>query len=449
MRRATLYAALSLLAGGLLLGGIGGVAGNGGPVERPDPAIWGRPAAIPFPAANPYSPEKAALGERLFFDPRLSGGNQHSCASCHRPDLAWSDGLHAALGEPGIPLTRRTPGIQDMAWGHLFFWDGRADSLDIQALGPISAPLEMNQDLAALPAELALDPDYPDQFRAAFPGAGESAEPITVERIAQALATFQRTIRSAESPFDRWVAGDEDALSPAAKRGFALFKGKAGCANCHMGWAFTDQAFHDIGLPGTDRGRGALLSGLGHAFKTPSLRDVALRAPYMHDGSLPDLASVIDHYAHGIVERPGLSDDLPRLDGFDDAARADLIAFLESLTGDMAGGPVTPLLLAAPTTMTPVIDTAPPPLTVTISQKDRAFQPGTVRIQAGGELVIENDDSRRHNVRISDPDLDVNTGIQRPGETVHIGIPSPGTYTAYCGVHPEMRLTIEAVAQIH
>ena len=327
-----------------------------------------------------------------------------------------------------------------MAWGRLFFWDGRAASLEEQALGPIASPVEMAQDLASLPAELAADPDYPALFRAAFP---ESGGRITVQDAARALATFQRTVRTAESPFDRWAAGDQAAVTEEAKRGFALFTGAAGCANCHAGWRFTDDAFHDIGLPSTDRGRGAVLgdTAADHAFKTPSLRDAARRAPYMHDGSLPDLAAVIEHYATGIVGRPGLSEDLPRRLDLGARDKADLLAFLESLTGDAPATAAPPAVAATAPVPPPAAGSAP--ALVTVSQKDRAFAPALIRLSAGGSLEVLNDDTRRHNVRVSEPNLEVNTGIQRPGETVHIRFPEPGRYGAYCGIHPEMRLTVE------
>lgn len=442
-----LAAALILSAGGLASRAAAPLATHMGVAPRPEAAAFLRPKLIPFPADNPYSAAKADLGRALFFDTRLSGGNSYACASCHNPETVWSDGVARGKGEDGGTLPRRTPGILDLAWGERFFWDGRADSLEAQALGPITAPGEMNQPLDALVAELSSDAALATHFRAAFPEAAGEPNPITVPRIAAALATFERTLRSSESPFDRWAAGDDKALDDAAKRGFALFTGPAGCTNCHKGWAFTDHAFHDVGLPSPDKGRGVVLPGVDHAFKTPSLRDVARRAPYMHDGSLATLEAVIEHYASGYVQRPSLSDDLPRLAGLGPGDRADLVAFLRSLNGDAPGGPV-PVAMAAhvPPKATPAAPSGDRVVReAVISQKDRTFAPGAVAVTAGGTVTIVNDDTRRHNVRITEPILDVNTGIQKPGEIVHITLPAAGTYTVYCGIHPEMKLTIRAV----
>jgi cytochrome c peroxidase len=151
----------------------------------------------------------------LFFDPRLSGSNFIACASCHNPGFSWSDPLPKAIGHGMNELGRRTPSILNLAWGELYFWDGRAESLEAQAMGPITAPGEMNQSAEKLEAELRAIPGYAELFEAAYPGEGISADTIS-----KALATFQRGVVSGEAPFDRWVAGDERAISAAAKRGF-------------------------------------------------------------------------------------------------------------------------------------------------------------------------------------------------------------------------------------
>jgi cytochrome c peroxidase len=231
-------------------------------------------------------------------------------------------------------LARRTPSIANLAWGELYFWDGRAASLEEQALGPITSADEMNLTPAELVTRIEAIPAYRPLFDAAYPQEG-----ITPETIAKALATFERSVVSGSSPFDRWVAGDDTAVSASAKRGFALFEGEARCATCHTGWRFTDDSFYDIGLPGTDRGRAKIVEGLPvleHAFKTPGLRDIARRAPYMHDGSEATLAEVIELYALGGRERrPSLSHEIEPLD-LDAGERRDLVAFLESLTSDEA-----------------------------------------------------------------------------------------------------------------
>jgi cytochrome c peroxidase len=290
---------------------------------------YARPTEIPFPADNGFSAEKKQLGEMLFFDPRLSGANYISCASCHNPSLSWGDGLARGFGHGMTKLGRRTPTILNAAWADLLMWDGRKASLEDQALGPIGANVEMNQKLDELPAKLGVIRGYREAFAKAFPGEG-----ITLQTIAKSIATYERTVVSGTAPFDRWVAGDEGAISDSAKRGFVLFNGKANCATCHAGWNFTDNSFRDIGLPDADLGRfnQVKLPSMEHAFKTPTLRDVDRRAPYMHDGSIATLAEVVEHYDRGGVKRPSLSPEIYPL-GLSAAEKGDLVNFLVTLTG--------------------------------------------------------------------------------------------------------------------
>ncbi len=300
--------------------------------DRPAPtraAEYRRPSAIPFPASNPYSEAKSALGEKLFFDPLLSGSRTRSCATCHNPSLSWADGRARASGEKQLPL--RSPSLIDVAFGDVMGWDGKFEDLEAVAFGPIVNPANMNLPEPELMARLAAIPGYVDAFRLAF---GEPG--INKRKIEMALATFERTIVAAPSPFDRWVMGDETAIAPAARRGFELFNGKAHCASCHSGSSFTDGAFHDIGsAKAEDEGRGRLFptsEQLKHAFKTPTLRDVARRAPYMHDGSVATLEDVIELYNKGGVDRPSRSPLIKPLALTADE-KADLIAFLQTLSG--------------------------------------------------------------------------------------------------------------------
>ena len=296
-----------------------------------------RPASIPFPEENSYTPEKVALGKLLYYDTRLSGSNLLSCASCHNPGFGWSDGQPRAIGHEMRVLGRRTPTILDVAWGELYFWDGRAGTLEEQALGPIQAAGEMNQELDALVSELSVIRGYVDLFDAAFPGEG-----ITPDAIAKAIATYERTVVSSRAPFDDWIDGDEDAIPENAKRGFVIFNTKGNCAACHAGWSMTDHSFHDIGLPDTDIGRGKQLAEIvkmQHAFKTPGLRDISRRQPYMHDGSMATLEEVIDHYINGGTPRASRSEEMKPL-AMTGEERADLLAFLHTLTG-----PLNPVVL--------------------------------------------------------------------------------------------------------
>jgi cytochrome c peroxidase len=291
-------------------------------------ADYARPATIPFPSTNPYTPEKAELGRRLYFDPRLSHSGSQSCASCHNPGLSWGDGLGKGIGSGMKQLGRRSPTVLNAAWGSIFFWDGRAGTLEEQALGPIQSPGEMNMPIEELIKKLSSIPGYPEAFAAVFPGEG-----LKPETVARSIATFERTIVSPDTPFDRWIAGDEKAISASAKNGFTIFNTKAACNGCHSGWNFTDDSFHDIGLPGDDIGRGKFLPQTAraqHAFKTPGLREVATRRPYMHDGSLATLEAVVEHYDVGGLARPSRSELIKPL-GLTAQEKADLVAFLRSL----------------------------------------------------------------------------------------------------------------------
>lgn len=295
-------------------------------------AAYRRPAQVPYPAGNPYTPAKHALGEALFFDPRLSRSGSMSCASCHNPSLNWRDGLATASGFGMQPLARRTPTVLNSAWLASLMWDGRAESLEEQALLPLTAHDEMNMSVPELVARLQGIAGYAPLFASAF-GAERA---IDGQAIQSALATYQRSLVSLPSAFDRWIEGDERAMSPAAVRGFALFNGKARCASCHSSWRFTDDSFHDIGLPGTDLGRGRHAPPgvvlMRHAFKTPSLRDLPQRGPYMHDGSISSLPEVLAHYISGGIERPSRSLQIQAL-ALSADEQEDLLALLRALAG--------------------------------------------------------------------------------------------------------------------
>ncbi len=298
--------------------------------QNGDLTNFARPATSPFPAFNPPSEAKRLLGERLFHDTALSGGNTMSCATCHQEEVVWADPLASSPGETGVPGKRRTPPLQDIAWETSFGRDGRGFSLEGFILGPISHKDIMNQDLQALLPELAQNPAYPPLFDDAF---GE--ETPTLGGVTQSIATYMRSLLSETSAFDRWLAGDDSAMNDNAKAGFSLFRGEAGCVACHRGWRFTDNRLHDIGLNTDDLGRAANLPDdplAQHAFKTPSLRNVAIRAPYMHDGSIKTLAEVIDHYVTGIQQRSSVPDDLKR--NLDQQQKHNLVLFLETLTDD-------------------------------------------------------------------------------------------------------------------
>ena len=314
-----------------------GIAGSvAQQAQSPQRAAWRAeyraPETIPFPEENPYSRAKAELGRRLFFDPVLSDDRTRSCASCHQPDLAWTDGRRRARGRTGGDLEFHTPSLLNLAWQEgRFGWDGKFRDLETVAFGPISAPGNMNLSAEEAARRLAADPGYTAAFAGAFPD-----PEVTRERIEAALATFERLIVSAPAPFDAWVAGDERAIPEAAKRGFDLFNGRANCAACHSGWSFSDGSFHDIGVGrGEDLGRGRFVPNslaLRYAFKTPGLRELRGRAHFMHDGSLDSLAAVIDLYDRGGIDRPSRSREIRPLN-LSAAEKADLLAFLDTLNG--------------------------------------------------------------------------------------------------------------------
>jgi cytochrome c peroxidase len=328
--------------------------------------------AVPVPADNPLTAEKIALGRKLFFDRRLSRNGTISCGICHVPEQGFtSNELATAVGIEGRTVRRNAPSVVNAAFAKALFHDGREISLELQALTPLTAANEMgNPSLGAVIDRLRRLADYAGLFERAF-GRGPG-----VETFGQALAAWQRTLLSGDSPFDRWHFGrDEGALSPAARRGFTLFAGAAGCTPCHRidrDFAlFTDDAFHNTGIgyynselrprdaplrveiaPGvftildaaavaavselrpSDLGRYEVSGDLADrwAYKTPGLRDVALTAPYMHDGSLATLEDVVAFYNRGAVPHDLLDPRLRPL-GLDAEQSGDLVAFLRSLTG--------------------------------------------------------------------------------------------------------------------
>jgi cytochrome c peroxidase len=323
-----------LYAGALLLVGSGScnASAQDNPTEpiAVNPASFRLPPEVPAPDGNRPSADRIELGKMLFFDPRLSGSNWISCASCHNPSLAWSDGLPTGVGDGMRALGRKTPSIVNSGFTSLHMWDGRVKSLEEQVWGPMLGSAEMRGTAEQILGKLKTIAGYVAAFEQAYPGEG-----ITKETVGKAIATFERTVVSRDSPFDRWAEGDESAITSSAKRGFALFAGKANCVACHQGSNFTDQGFHNIGLKGSaDPGRFAIVPvrvSRG-AFKTPTLRDVALTSPYMHNGSYRSLKEVVDHYDRGGDDKENLDPNMKPLK-LTDQEKKDLVEFLKSLTG--------------------------------------------------------------------------------------------------------------------
>jgi cytochrome c peroxidase len=283
---------------------------------------------IPIPADNPMTPEKVDLGKQLYFDPRLSCDDMVSCASCHDPKKGWSNGERFATGVRGQKGGRSAPTIINAAYHNLQFWDGRAKQLEGQALGPIENPIEMDHKLEDLVKKLNGIEGYRTQFQKVF---GTS---VTKENIAKAIAAFERTILSGDAPFDRYKAGDKTALSEAAQRGFRVFFNKAHCSACHTGPNFSDGAFHNIGVgmeaekPDLGRYEISKLEGDKGAFKTPTLREIARTAPYMHDGRFQTLEEVVEYYDKGCHPNPYLDEEIFPLK-LTPQEKADLVTFLK------------------------------------------------------------------------------------------------------------------------
>jgi cytochrome c peroxidase len=320
------------------------------------------PLAEVIPADNPLTRAKVELGRQLYFDPRLSRDGTVACASCHHPERGWADGAPVSTGIEGQKGGRSAPTIVNRLLGPTQFWDGRAASLEEQALGPIQNPIEMGFTHEEALALLNSIEGYKLQFEAVFGG------PATAERLGKALASFERTVVSGASKWDHYEqalpyfdyepedgdepeflakmqrileAEKEHRLSDAAVRGRDLFFGKAQCSACHVGQDLTDESFHNLGIgmeaQEPDLGRFVVTQNEKDkgAFRTPTVRNIALTAPYMHDGSLKTLREVVEHYAKGGTKNPWLSEKIFPLE-LGEEEKQDLVTFLEEgLTGEI------------------------------------------------------------------------------------------------------------------
>jgi cytochrome c peroxidase len=329
MTRPLFHRPVALLLASMALGfAVLGVADE--PVELKIPS--GLPK-MRIPTDNKVTAAKIALGKQLFFDNRVSIDNSVSCASCHDPAKGWSNGETFATGVGGQKGGRNTPTIVNSGYQTFQFWDGRALKLEGQSLGPIENPIEMNMPLGKLTERINAIPGYRKQFVDIFGG------PATNETIAAAISTYERTILSGDAPYDRFVAGDKNALSASAQRGLEIFNNKGHCSACHPGPKFTDGGFHNLGVgmnaPRPDVGREAISKLLGDrgSFKTPTLREIARTGPYMHDGSHATLEAVVDLYDRGGNPNPQLDEEIFPLN-LTAEEKADLVTFLkEGLAG--------------------------------------------------------------------------------------------------------------------
>ncbi|MEQ1793336.1 MAG: cytochrome c peroxidase [Nitrospira sp.] len=298
------------------------------------PDIGPLPASIPTPAGNLNYTAKIDLGKQLYFDGRLSKNGAISCAFCHNPGTGFADPRQTSIGIGGGVGGRQSPTVYNTAFNHLQFWDGRARSLEEQAIGPIHNPIEMGETHENVVHKLRKVKGYQQQFRAVF-GAD-----VNLQDLANAIAAYERTVISTNSAFDKYVLGDPNAMGDAAVRGLGLFKGKARCILCHNGANFTDNQFHNLGVPQV----GPLKEDLGRyavtradkdrgAFKTPTLRSITETAPYMHDGAFNTLEEVVGFLNEGGGANQNLSALIKPLN-LTPEEKTDLVAFLNALTGE-------------------------------------------------------------------------------------------------------------------
>jgi cytochrome c peroxidase len=350
------------------------------PVARAEVPAFTLPLGLPadlwallVPPDNPVTPEKVALGRKLYFDTRLSMDGTVSCATCHDPAKGFADGKKVSTGVAGKTGTRNSPTVLNSVFNEFQFWDGRAGGLEDQAKGPMVNPVEMGMaSHEVVSAAVAKVPEYRAEFQKIF-----GREP-NIDTIVQAIASFERTVVSGNSKVDRFLAGDKAALSEPGQRGWALWNGKARCNTCHaLGEAtpnLTDNKFHNIGVAAKNKDFAGLarraaavtdpaelafhpeFSELGRfvvtrqpkdigAFKTPGVRDIALTAPYMHDGSEATLMDVVNFYDRGGEPNPYLDGGITPLK-LTEQEKLDLVEFMESLTGEGPGSPTRPELLA-------------------------------------------------------------------------------------------------------
>jgi cytochrome c peroxidase len=403
-----------------------------------------------------WSPTLATLGRKLFKDKRLSADGKIACESCHDPARAFTDGRRRAIGMNGEVGIRNTPTLINRSIGTTQFWDGRSSTLEEQALMPLTSPVEMGRTLNDVIAFLGRTPEYVNAFREACGG------PPTPERLGQALAAYERTLFSMDSPFDSFLRGDETALPPAARRGLSLFGRKAHCSDCHAGPNLSDEHFHNLGVEKNQPGRAAVTKDARDtgAYRTPTLREVALTAPYMHDGSLSTLREVIEFYDRGGDPNPNLDPKVKPLN-LTDGEKSDLEAFLLALSGrviegvhftdDATGTVMTrlPMRGADATDHTVVYVESVPEDTfvpqthvVSMSQKDQRFTPAVLPIARGMLVDLTNDDWAEHNVFSRSVTKAFDLGVYPKDKRKLLAFDRLGPVELGCSIHPDMSAVI-------
>lgn len=311
----------------------------------PERVPVGMLASPETPKDNPTTQAKVELGRRLFFDPILSSDGKTACSSCHQPDHGFASPDPVAIGVEGRKGTRNAPSILNAAYAKSLTWDGREPTLESQVLGPLTNKLELGGDIDLVLSNLKKEPTYVAQFKKAFSKQNGDSEKITTENVAKAIASFERTVIGGDNGVDRFRRQDYRALSQSARTGMWIFESRGGCWKCHNGPNLTDEDFHNtgvsFGVSDRDTGKMAVTQDDQHAFqfRTPSLRNVELTAPYMHDGSIKTLREVVEFYNRG-----GSPDD-PKLDekmkplGLSETEMDHLVEFLKALTGEQLHEP--------------------------------------------------------------------------------------------------------------
>ena len=324
-------AVLVVFVPGTMFGGGGSVVEPKVPLGLP-PVFW--------PEDNPYTAEKSELGKLLYFDKRLSSDGTVACATCHEPEKGFTDGAPVSTGINAQKGGRSAPTVINRAYSTLQFWDGRASSLEAQAVGPIANPIEMTNEKTEKAAHdatidrLKAVPGYIARFEKVF-GTGD----FTIDHVGMAIATFERTVLSGNAPFDRYQAGDEAAMTESQVRGMNIFFNKTACDSCHIGFNFTDGSYENVGIgmdkPDPDLGRFLVTKREDEkgAFKTPTLREIEHTGPYMHDGRFETLEEVVEHYNKGGIKNPYRDQRIKPLN-LSAGEKQDLVAFLKSLSGE-------------------------------------------------------------------------------------------------------------------
>jgi cytochrome c peroxidase len=399
---------------------------QGGGARQDETATTGLQAA--WPELAEVDPEQAALGRLLFYDPVLSANDDRSCASCHHPDMGFSDGRALAEGAHGEDLRRNAPSLWNVAYATSLFWDGRADSLEEQMLEPLTDENEMGANVGEMIEQLRGIPEYEEMFNAAF------EDGITAENVATAIAAFERTLISNNSPFDRFAQGDFNALTPAQRRGFDVFRSaQTRCFECHSWPTFTNNTFNVLGVPdinpdNPDLGQVEVLNAADaeRAFRTPGLRNIALSAPYMHNGVFETLEEVVDFYAKGGGPAFGVDvtpDEFIRGFTLTDQQTSDLVAFMYALTDEPSD------LIAIPESVPsglPVVEHRDNPARDLVERSTapafvagEAREPQTITVKSGESIQAAVDQAQPGDTILVEPGIYTQTVyVDTPGLTI-------------------------------